>query len=135
LVRDENVFRSKTAWIISPMTVMPVTMMPAVVTPVAMVPVMVMPVMVMPAHLHGLHLIDFVLRDDRRLNVCDSRHGRRMARDRRYGSSLRARSQQDRACDQSSTEIQEIPKFHDFMPLSGGEREDMQSRRLKMNVR
>ena len=97
----------------APMVVVPVMMMPALMTPVVVVPVVVM-----PAHLHGLHLIDFVLRDDRRLNACDSRHGRRMARDRRYGSSLRARSQQDRACDQSSTEIKEIPKFHDFMPLS-----------------
>ena len=112
------------------MMVMPVMTVPAVVTPVVVVPVMVV-----PAHLHGLHLIDFVLRDDRRLNVYHSRHGRCVARDRRYGRSLCARSQQDRACDQSSTEIQEIPKFHDFMPLSGGEREDMQSRRLKMNVR
>ena len=114
----------------APVVMVPVMTMPAVVTPVVVVPVVMM-----PAHLHGLHLIDFVLRDDRRLNACDSRHARRMARDRRYGSSLCARSQQDRACDQSSTEIQEIPEFHDFMPLSGGEREDMQSRRLKMNVR
>ena len=97
----------------APVVMVPVMTMPAVVTPVVVVPVVMM-----PAHLHGLHLIDFVLRDDRRLNACDSRHGRRMARDRRYGSSLRARSQQDRACDQSSTEIKEIPKFHDFMPLS-----------------
>jgi hypothetical protein len=97
----------------APVVVVPVMMMPAVVTPVVMVPMVVM-----PAHLHGPHLIDFVLRDDRRLNACDSRHARRTARDRRYGSSLRARSQQDRACDQSSTEINEIPKFHDFMPLS-----------------
>ena len=115
---------------VAPVVMVPVMMVPAVVTPVVVVPVVVM-----PAHLHGLHLIDFVLRDDRLINICDSRHGRRMARDRRYGSSLRARSQQDRARDQSSTEIQEIPKFHDFMPLSLGEREDMQSRRLKMNVR
>ena len=93
-------------------------MVPMPVVPVMMMPVAVVPMMVVPAHLHGLHLIDFVLRDDRRLNACDSRHGRRMARDRRYGSSLCARCQQDRACDQSSTEIQEIPKFHDFMPLS-----------------
>jgi hypothetical protein len=99
--------------VVAPVTVMPVMTVPAVVMPVA-----VITVVVMPAHLHRLHLIDFVLRDDRRLNACDSRHGRRMARDRRYGSSLCARSQQDRACDQSSTEIQEIPKFHDFMPLS-----------------
>ena len=92
--------------------------MPMMVVPVMMAPMVAVPVVVMPAHLHGLHLIDFVLRDDRRLNACDSRHGRRMARDRRYGSSLGARSEQDRACDQSSTEIQEIPKFHDVMPLS-----------------
>ena len=97
----------------APVVMVPVMTMPAVVTPVVVVPVVMM-----PAHLHGLHLIDFVLRDDRRLNVCDSRHGRRMARDRRHGSSLCAYSQQDRACDQSSTEIKEIPKFHDFMPLS-----------------
>ena len=98
---------------VAPVVVVPMMTVPAVVTPVVMVPVVVM-----PAHLHRLHLIDFVLRDDRRLNACDSRHARRMARDRRYGSSLCARSQQDRACDQSSTEIKEIPKFHDFMPLS-----------------
>jgi hypothetical protein len=94
--------------VVAPVTVMPMMTVPAVVVPV----------MVMPAYLHGLHLIDFVLRDDRRLNVYHSRHGRCVARDRRYGRSLCARSQQDRARDQSSTEIQEIPKFHDFMPLS-----------------
>jgi hypothetical protein len=55
--------------------------------------------MVMPMHLHGLNLIDFVLRHDRRLNVYQSRYGRRVARDRRYGRSLRARSQQDRTRD------------------------------------
>jgi|ERR1700733_12059346 hypothetical protein len=98
---------------VAPVVVVPMMTVPAVVTPVVMVPVVVM-----PAHLHGLHLIDFVLRNDRRLNACDNRHARCMARDRRYGSSLCARSQQDRACDQSSTEIKEIPKFHDFMPLS-----------------
>jgi hypothetical protein len=96
----------------APVVVMPVMTVPAVVTPVVVVPVMVM-----PTHLHRLHLIDFVLRNDRRLNACDSQHARCMARDRRYGSSLCTRSQQDRACDQSSTEIQEIPKFHDFKPL------------------
>ena len=98
---------------VAPVVVVPMMTVPAVVTPVVMVPVVVM-----PAHLHGLDLIDFVLRNDRRLNACDNRHARCMARDRRYGSSLCARSQQDRACDQSSTEIKEIPKFHDFMPLS-----------------
>ena len=98
---------------VAPVVVVPMMTVPAVVTPVVMVPVVVM-----PAHLHGLHLIDFVLRNDRRLNACDNPHARCMARDRRYGSSLCARSQQDRACDQSSTEIKEIPKFHDFMPLS-----------------
>src|SRR5580658_2094024 len=97
----------------TPVPVVPAMMMPAVVTPVAVVPVMVM-----PAHLHGLHLIDFVLRDDRRLDAYRGRHGRHLTRDWRYGSSLCARSQQDRARDQSSTEIQEIPKFHDVMPLS-----------------
>jgi hypothetical protein len=105
------------------MAVMPVPVVPAMMTPVVAVPVMVtpvvvMPVMVMPTHLHGLHLIDFVLRHDRRLNVYRSRHAHRVARDRRHGCSLCARSKQDRACDQSSTEIQEIPKFHHSMPLS-----------------
>jgi len=80
------------------MTVVPVMMMPVVVTPVVVVPVVVVPVMVMPMHLHGLNLIDFVLRNDRRLNVYN-RHGRRAARDRRYGSSLCTRSQQDRTRD------------------------------------
>ena len=114
----------------APMPVVPVMMMPAVVTPV-----MVVPMIVVPTHLHGLHLIDFALRDDRRLNVYHSGQSQRVARYRRYRRGLCARSQQDRARDQSSTEIQEIPKFHDLMPLSCGEREDTQSRRLKMNVR
>ena len=115
----------------APVVVVPVMMMPAVVTPVVMVPVVVM-----PAHLHGLHLIDFVLRDDRRLNACDSRHARRVARDRRYGSSLCARSQQDRARNQSSAEIQETRKFHDVMPLPKvREIERVQSHRPNMNVR
>jgi hypothetical protein len=97
-----------------PVMMMPVMMMPAVVTPVVMVPVTVM----MPTHLHGLHLIDFALRDDRRFNVDHSGHRQRVARDRRYGRSLCAHSQQDRARDQSGTELQEIPKFHYLMPLS-----------------
>ena len=98
--------------VVAPVTVMPVMAVPAVVTPVTVVPVAVM-----PAHLHGLHLIDFILRHDRRLNVDNSRHGRCVTRDRRYGRSLCARSQQDRARNQSSTEIQEIPKFHDLSPF------------------
>jgi hypothetical protein len=40
-----------------------------------------------------------------------------VARDWRYGRSLCARSQQDHARDQSSAEIQEIPKFHDLSPF------------------
>ena len=103
------------------MMVMPVMTVPAVVvTPVMVVPVAMMPVMmvtVVPTHLHGLHLIDFALRDDRRLNVDHSGQSQRVARDRRYGRGLCARCQQDRARDQSSTEIQEIPKFHDLMPF------------------
>jgi predicted RNA polymerase sigma factor len=92
-------------------------MVPMPVVPVMMMPVAVVPMMVVPAHLHGLHLIDFALRDDRRLNVYHSGHSQRVARDQRYGRGLCARSQQDRARDQSSTEIQEIPKFHDLMPF------------------
>ena len=99
--------------VVTPVTVVPAMMMPAVVTPMA-----VMPMMVMPAHLHGLHLIDFVLRHYGRLNVYQGRHARRLGRDRRYGCSLCGCSKQDRASDQSSTELQEIPKFHDFAPLS-----------------
>jgi hypothetical protein len=75
------------------------TVVPVMMVPVVMTPVVVVPVMVMPMHLHGLNLIDFVLRHDRRLNVYQSRYGRRVARDRRYGRSLRARSQQDRTRD------------------------------------
>jgi hypothetical protein len=93
-------------------------MAPVMVVPVMMVPVVVVPMMVMPMHQHGLHLIDFALRDDRRFNVDHSWHGQRVARDRRHGRSLCARSQQDRAGDQSGTELQEIPKFHRLMPLS-----------------
>lgn len=88
-------------------------MMPTVVVPVTMVPV----VMVMPVHQHRLDLIDFVLRHDRRLNACRRRQDRRLTRDRRHGSGLRACGKHDRARDQSGTEIQEIPKFHNVMPL------------------
>ena len=109
--------------VVAPVTVMPVMTMPT----------MVVPMMVMPAHLHRLHLIDFVLRDDRRLNG-QSRRARRLARDRRHGSRLCAGGKQDRARNQSSAEIQETRKFHDVCPFHEG-REDMQSRRLKMNVR
>ena len=99
------------------MVVAPVMVVPVMVVPVMMMPVMVM-VVVMPVHLHGLHLINFVLRHDRRLNAYQGRHARRLGRDRRYRCSLCGSSKQDRACDQSSTELQEIPKFHDFAPLS-----------------
>jgi hypothetical protein len=96
---------------------MPVMVMPVMMVPVAMVPMMVVPVTVMmPVHLHRLHLIDFILRHDRRLDSHGlHRHG--LGRDRRHGRGLCAGSKQDRACDQTSTEFQEIPKFHDFMPL------------------
>lgn len=80
-------------WTTSPM------MAPVMVMPVTMVPMVMVPVVVMPMHQHGLHLIDFALRDDRRLNVDHSGHAQRVARDRRYGRSLCARSQQDRARD------------------------------------
>ena len=99
-----------------------------------MMPVAV-PAMVIPAYLYRLHLVDFALRHDRRFDVSHRRYGRRLARERRYGSSLCACSKHDRARDQSSTEIQEIPEFHDVMPLSRAEREDGQSHRPKMNVR
>lgn len=114
-----------------PVPVVPV-MMPMAVIPVVMMPV----VMVMPAHLHRLDPIDLVLRHDRRLDLCRRRCARRLARDRRYGSGLRACGKHDRARDQSSTEIQEIPKFHEFMPFHElSEREGTQSRRINMNVR
>ena len=110
---------------------------PMMMTPMAMVPVMMMPMMmVMPVHLDRLDLVDFVLRHDRRLDLCRRRRGRRQTRDRRYGSGLRACGKHDRARDQSSTEIQEIPKFHEFMPFRElSEREGTQSRRINMNVR
>jgi hypothetical protein len=92
---------------------MAVPVMPAVVMP-AMVPVAVMPVMVvMPAHLHRLHLVDFVLRNDGRLDADRRRRNRCMGW--RYGRSLRACGKQKRARDQSSTKFQEIPKFHDVI--------------------
>ena len=103
--------------VVVPMTVVP--MMPMAVMP--MVPVMVVPVMMMPAHLHGLHLVDFVLRHDCRLNGNRRRNDRRTHR--RYRRSLCGCSKQERARDQSSTELQEIPKFHNFMPLSNKVRE------------
>lgn len=93
----------------------PVMMMPAVV-PMMVMPMVVMPVMVV-VHLDRLHVVDFVLRHDRQLNVC-RRHGRRLARERRYGSGLRACGKHDRARDQSGTKFHEIPKFHNVMPLS-----------------
>lgn len=109
-----NLFASPVTVVVPPVTVVPVTVMPAVVPPVMMMPVTMMPVMVTPVHLHGLDLIDLVLRHDRRLNVC---HRRGLGRDRRYGCSLRACGKQDRARDQPSSEFQKSPKFHDFSPL------------------
>jgi len=92
---------------------MPVMTMPAVVMP-AMVPMAVMPVMVvMPAHLHRLDLVDFVLGNDGRLDVDRRRRNRCMGG--RYRRSLRACSKQERARDQSGTEFEEIPKFHDVI--------------------
>jgi hypothetical protein len=103
------------------MMVMPVMTVPAVVvTPVMVVPVAMMPVMmvtVVPTHLHGLHLIDFALRDNRWFNVDHSRY-KCVARNRGYGRSLCAHSEKDRARDQSGTEFQEIPKLHHLTPLS-----------------
>lgn len=96
----------------------PVAMMPVPVMPATMVPTMVVPVMVMPAYLYRPDLIDFVLRYDCRLNIRRGCDGRCLGRDRRYGRSLRACAKQDRARDQSSTEIQKIPEFHEFKPLS-----------------
>ena len=96
----------------------PVMTVPMVVMPMAMVPVMMVPVVtVMPVHLDRLDLIDFVLRHDCWLDARRRRHARRLTRDRCYGSALRACGKHDRARDQSSTEIQEIPKLHEFMPL------------------
>lgn len=113
----------------------PVPVMP-VMTPMAMVPVMMVPMMmVMPAHLDRLDPIDFVLRHHRRLDLCRRRYVRRLTRERHHGSGLRACGKHDRARDQSSTEIQEIPKFHEFMPFHElSEREGTQSRRINMNV-
>jgi hypothetical protein len=95
----------------APVPVVPVMMMPMAVMPVVMVPV----VMVMPAHLQRLDLIDLVLRHDRRLDICRRRRARRLARDRCDRGRLRACGKHDRARDQSGTEIQEIPRFHEFM--------------------
>ena len=115
--------------------VTPVMVVPVMMTPVMMMPAVVTPmVMVVPVHLHRLHLVDFILRHDRLLDVC-RRHGCRLARKRRDGSSLRACGKHDCPRDQSGTDIQEIPKFHDVMPFSRSKREDVQSRRHKMNVR
>lgn len=114
-------------WINSPMVMMapvPVvpTMMPAVVAPVTVVPMAVVPMMMMPTHLHGLQLVDFLLRNDRRHDIRRCRHGRCLSRDRRHRSSLCAGPKHDRPQDQPSTEIQEIPKFHHFKSLSQDER-------------
>ena len=82
----------------------------------AVMPMVTVPVMVMPARFDGLHPAGAVLRDDRLFNC--RRPDRRLANERRHGSSLRAGGKHERARGQSSTEIQEIPKFHDVTPLS-----------------
>lgn len=96
-----------------PVVVMPVMAVPVMTMPAVVTPVMVVPVMMMPAHLHRLHLVDFVLGDDGWLDADRRRRNRCMGW--RYGRSLRACGKQDRARDQSSTEFQEIPKFHDVI--------------------
>src|SRR5690349_18124044 len=98
-----------------PMPVVP-TMMPAVVAPMVVVPVAMMPVMTMPVHLHGLDLVDFVLRHHGRLNLYQRWKGCSLPGGRRHGSSLCGRRKQESARDQSCAEIEEIPKFHDVMP-------------------
>jgi len=99
-----------------PVPVVPMVVVPMVTMPIVAAPMMVMPVMVMPVHQDGLHPIDFVLRHDCRLDV-DRWRGCRLRRDRRHGSGLRARGKQDRTHDQSGTEFEEIPTFHDVMPF------------------
>jgi hypothetical protein len=107
--------------VVVPMMMVPVAMVPTMM-PMAVMPVVVMPVTVMMvAHLHGLHLVDFVLRHDCRRGSNRRRYRRRL--DRRNGRGLCACSKQERACHQSSAELQEIPKFHDFMPLLNKVRE------------
>lgn len=95
------------------MMAVPVAMMPMMAMPAVMAPMAVVPVTVMPVHLHRLHLVDFVLGNDGRLDA--DRRRRNHCMGWRYGRSLRACSKQDRARDQSSTEFQEIPKFHDVI--------------------
>jgi hypothetical protein len=107
------------------MTVMPVV-------PVTVMPMV--PVVVMPVYLHGLDMIDLVLRHDGALNVCRRRQSRRFGRNRRYGSGLRACGKHSHTQYQSSTEIQKVPAFHNLSPFLKSEK-DKQSRRLKMNVR
>lgn len=98
------------------MMMVPVMVMPAVMVPM----VMVVPMMVV-MHLNRLHLVDFVLRHDRLLDVCHW-HGRRLPCERRHWRGLRACGKHDRARDQSGTEFQQIPKFHKVMPLSRAEK-------------
>ena len=81
-----------------------------------MMPMVTVPVMVMPAHFDRLHPADAVLRYDGLFNC--RRHVCQPACERRHRSSLCACGKHDRARGQSSTEIQEVPRFHDVMPLS-----------------
>ena len=96
-------------------------MVPVMAMPVMMVPVVMVVPMVAIVHLDRLDVVDFALRHDRLLDVC-RRHGRRLARERRQRSRLSACGKHDRARDQSGTEFQQIPKFHDVMHLSQAEK-------------
>lgn len=100
--------------VMAPVAMIPVVAMPVAVMPVTMTPMTVVPMMMVPAHLHGLDLVDFVLRHDCRLNVRGRGH---LGRNRRHRRSLCACAKQDRTGNQASSEIQEIPKPHDFKPF------------------
>jgi hypothetical protein len=65
-------------WITSAMMVVPVMVVPVMAMPAVVMPVMVVPVMMMPAHLHRLHLVDFVLGNDSRLDADRRRRNRCM---------------------------------------------------------
>jgi hypothetical protein len=78
----------------SPVAAMPPTV-PATVVPAAM-PVAV--VMVVPVHFFRLDAIDFVLRDDSRLDPGRRRRGPQFIRHRRQRCSLRSCSKRSAAC-------------------------------------
>ncbi|HET7889725.1 MAG TPA: hypothetical protein VFL62_26130 [Bradyrhizobium sp.] len=120
-VSDQNGFNQLIRLPSIVVMVPPVPVAPMPVMPVMAMPVTMMPMTVMPVHLHRLHLIDFVLGNDGRVDADRRRHARRKSR--RHGRSLCAYSQQDRARNQSGTEIEEMPEFHEFKPLSRDETE------------